>query len=76
MTRRHICQSVDGALVNWGNREWKSIAKSNNCSVDEAKRAFLTYAREGKRVIPIGDPCEGFDYQKGCPGHPVEETTK
>jgi hypothetical protein len=23
----------------------------------------------GHDVIPMGEPCEGFDYKKGCPGH-------
>lgn len=24
---------------------------------------------KGRAVIPFGKPCEGFDYQTGCPGH-------
>jgi hypothetical protein len=23
----------------------------------------------GHEVIPCGEPCKGFDYKKGCPGH-------
>lgn len=65
----HVCQSVEGALKNWKAREWKSIAKSNGVTVAEAKEAFWEYMREGKRVIPIGEACEGFSYQTGCPGH-------
>lgn len=65
----HICQSVEGALKNWGISEWKSIYRSNNCTVKQAKKAFKEYLAEGKRVIPIGY-CDNFSYVDGCMGHP------
>lgn len=67
--RHHLCQSVEGALKNWGVREWKSIARENGLSIAECQSVFRQYLREGIRVIPIGDECEGFNYQTGCPGH-------
>lgn len=74
MKRRiHICQSVEGALKNWKKSEWKSLAKSNNCTIDEVKEYFWQCMREGKRVIPIGEPCEGFSFQDGCPGHEIKD---
>lgn len=27
---------------------------------------------KGKRVLPMGERCEGFDDVTGCPGHPCE----
>lgn len=38
-------------------------------------RDFLKLQQaKGRRVLPMGDDeCEGFDYQTGCPGHPIEE---
>lgn len=69
----HICQSVEGALKNWKKSEWKSLAKSNNCTIDEVKEYFWQCMREGKRVIPIGEPCEGFSFQDGCPGHEIKD---
>lgn len=70
----HVCQSVEGAIRNWDKRTWNSLAKSNNTSVDEIKERFWSYMRDGIKVIPIGEPCEGFSYQTGCPGHEkVEE---
>jgi hypothetical protein len=27
----------------------------------------------GWKVIPVGDKCEGFSYETGCPGHPTPE---
>lgn len=71
---RHVCQSVEGALKNWTLREWESIARENKMTISEAKECFWSYLREGKLVIPFGDPCEGFDYKKGCPGHKIGET--
>ena len=70
---RHICQSVDGALSNWTMKEWKSVAKENNLTVAELKDVFRKYKADGKRVIPLGEPCEGFSYWSGCPGHEVDE---
>jgi hypothetical protein len=29
---------------------------------------------QGKRVLPMGQACDGFSYLTGCPGHPVAET--
>lgn len=70
----HICQSVEGALKFWKTKEWKHVARENGISPEEAKEIFWGYLREGKRVIPLGEPCVGFDYQTGCPGHEKEET--
>jgi len=71
ITNYHICQSVEGALKNWTMREWRSIAKENNCTIDQAKETFWQYLREGKLVIPIGEPCNNFSYKTGCTGHVV-----
>jgi len=65
----HICQSVSGALKNWSKKEWESVAKHNKMTADALKERFRIYEFEGKRVIPLGEPCEGFSYQDGCPGH-------
>lgn len=68
-TTIHICQSVSGAIKNWDKKTWQAIAKDNNMTVEAIKERFRIYEFEGKKVIPIGDPCEGFSYQDGCPGH-------
>lgn len=76
----HVCQSVDGAIKNWGPREWKSLAQSNNMTIAAVKEQFRIMQFEGKKVIPIGEPCDGFSYQDRCPGHEeldsVIESTK
>jgi hypothetical protein len=74
MKRRiHLCQSVEGALKNWGKAEWASVAKSSKCTIEELKQEFWDMHSKGIRVIPVDPTCEGFDYQKGCPGHEVKD---
>lgn len=70
--RFHICISIEGALKNWKNSEWKHIAKQNNCTVADVKNYFVESLKEGKRVLPFGEPCEGFSYETGCPGHELQ----
>lgn len=72
MYRTHICQSIEGALRNWKSAEWKHVAKENNITVEEAKDWFWKMFSEGKRVLPIGEECEDFSYQTGCPGHEIK----
>jgi len=74
MTRTiHICQSIQGALKNWEPRIWRRVARDNNITVRNLKNVFQHYLDEGKKVLPIHGPCEGFSYQDGCPGHEVVE---
>lgn len=74
MVRRiHVCQSIEGALRNWSKRDWKSLAKSNGITADEAMDYFWEQHAMGRKVLPIGEPCEGFSYQDGCPGHETSQ---
>ena len=65
----HICQSIDGALKNWDKNIWKLAFPETDWRV--SKKWFELQKHEGKKVIPSGEPCEGFSYQTGCPGHEV-----
>lgn len=75
-TTFHLCQSITGPLANWGKREFKQatewIRKSDGSkyTADEVRAAFVDELTQGHEVIPIGEPCEGFSYKTGCPGHP------
>ncbi len=77
-TTFHVCQSIAGPLANWGHGQWLDAtsymtrADGSRYSVDELRAAFVEELRQGHEVIPIGEPCEGFSYKTGCPGHPVE----
>jgi len=75
----HMCQSVEGPLLNWTTRDWKQATKwmtrddGSKMTAMELKAAFVELLGEGKKVIPLGKPCEGFSYETGCPGHPAED---
>ncbi len=69
----HMCLDVRGALANWSDREMRGVFKDKDgrvLSVREAKDFLMDEIAKGHRVIPIGD-CDAFDFETGCPGHPV-----
>ena len=74
-TTYHVCQSVRGALLNWTKRDWANNLRHDDgrrCTPDEAKMFMLDQLAQGREVIPLTNPpCEGFDYKKGCQGHPT-----
>jgi hypothetical protein len=64
----HMRINVRGVL-NWGKRDMARIMGTR--TGDEARDLLLDELQRGHAVIPIGEPCEGFDYSGGgCPGHP------
>ena len=75
MARRivHMNLSVTGALMNWRPRDYRNVFQHPDgryMDGREAKRALLEELAKGHLCIPIGGPCEGFDYGGGgCPGH-------
>jgi hypothetical protein len=69
----HMCQSIEGALKNWSPSQWKAVARDNKLTVAQVKSEFRHYLREGKRVLPLSNDCEGFDYENGCPGHEIND---
>ena len=74
----HMCMDVRGALLNWSDREMEGVFKHNNgrpMSAYEAKTFLMDEIAKGHKVIPCV-PCDNFDYQTGCGGHPVEEPAK
>jgi hypothetical protein len=77
MTRTiHVCLSVRGALMSWTNRDFVNLIKHDDgrtMTTDEAKSALMDELAKGHEVLPFGEPCEGFSYRTGCPGHDVPE---
>jgi hypothetical protein len=69
----HLCLDVRGCLANWSNRDLAGIFTTDDgkrrLSADEAKQALMDEIAAGHAVIPYG-PCNNFDYQQGCMGHP------
>lgn len=75
MTRIHCCMNVEGALRAEArsrrrlNRSGFTRDDGSDATREEAIEYLKACRNEGKRVIPLGGPCVGFDFTSGCPGH-------
>lgn len=70
----HMCVDISGVL-RWPDKDLGKLFtdESGNYSDGRMVRDWLKLQlAHGKRVLPMGKACEGFSYQDGCPGHPVE----
>lgn len=38
-------------------------------TVVDLRRALVECLEAGVKCLPVGQPCEGFSYRTGCPGH-------
>lgn len=71
---RHMSMSIQGFLNNYKYRNCDGIATDddgNPISGREFKAYLRKCLKKGWRLIPMGNDCEGFDHQNGCPGHPL-----
>jgi hypothetical protein len=68
---------IQGFLMNHTKkRDYERMFRRDDgryMTATEAKATLLSELASGKRMLPFGD-CDGFDFQTGCPGHPVEES--
>lgn len=67
----HLSLDVRG-LLGWPDAELRRLICGDDCkpaSGFEARSWLLDHLRGGRRVLPIGEPCDGFSYETGCPGH-------
>ena len=75
----HMCVSVRGAIGNLQRSRAKmapgmSHAGGRPMTRLEAIDALFDELEKGHKVLPMGEPCEGFDYSGGgCPGHETED---
>lgn len=75
-TTFHMCLDVRGVLTNWKARQLTGMFKRADgkpSTAEETRAALLDALAAGKTVLPLGKPCEGFDYTTGCPGHEADE---
>lgn len=66
----HICVDIRG-LLKKSDRELKGWITDDSGKVltpKQARRELMLELDKGRLVLPTA-PCEGFDYQDGCPGH-------
>jgi hypothetical protein len=74
-TTHHMCLDIRGAL-SLPDRKLKGWFRHDDGRLmqpREVREALMDALAEGKRVLPMGGPCDGFDYQHGCPGHPAPD---
>jgi len=66
----HCCLDIRGAL-RWPLRRLRGMFRIDGraCSGAQAREILLDHLSQGRRVLPMGEPCEGFSYETGCPGH-------
>ena len=73
---RHMCLDIEGALRYHGKRSMRGLIKEDNGAewTDKMVRDYLKEClAKGWKVLPFSKDCEGFDYQRGCPGHLINE---
>lgn len=75
----HMSLSVRGAL-RWPKRKLRIFtdpATGRPADPDAAREWLMDQLALGHEVIPLtGEPCEGFDFKTGCPGHRKPEPTR
>lgn len=67
----HNCLDVAGCLRR-STRELTGLFKRHSgapVTGYQARQYLLAQQAKGVRVLPVGEPCAGFSYQTGCPGH-------
>lgn len=74
----HCCISVRGMLKTASRKQLAAMFRDPQTgarlTADQAKDQLLDQLAAGREVLPLGPPCDGFDYAGGgCPGHDHEE---
>lgn len=72
----HVCLDIRGAL-RWSRRRLARLFRTEDgrryMTAAEAHETLCDELAKGRKVLPLGEPCEGFSYQTGCQGHPTPE---
>ena len=73
---RHMCSDIRGMLEYYRRRKMTKVFKDavtgRSLSDSEARDFLYDCLAKGWKVIPLA-PCDNFDYQEGCKGHPVPD---
>ena len=71
-TIRHMALDIEGFMSTAKYpRQYKHMFKHDDgrtMTAEEARAELFRQLRMGRKLIPMG-PCEGFDFENGCPGH-------
>ena len=71
-TTHHMCVDIAGVL-RWPDKDLCRLFKDDDGSKKPGRvvRDWLKLQlAQGKRVLPMGEKCEGWSDVDGCPGHP------
>lgn len=71
-TTHHTCLDIRGAIRNGKKFLWTGMFLHDDgrkMNAAEAMETLLDELSKGRKVLPVGEPCEGFSYDTGCPGH-------
>lgn len=74
----HIHVDIRSALIDMSDEDLVGMITAKGGGQMEAwqiKSALLDELLAGRKVLPVDDACEGFDYVTGCPGHLETSTT-
>jgi hypothetical protein len=73
MTSYHLCMSLEGA-IRQSDKELRGMFQfpgGGDMTPHQARQAFRIQLMKGHRVMPLS-PCDNFDPQTGCKGHPED----
>jgi len=70
----HVSVNVRGALLaplSEQRRVYDTLTTEGRpcASVEEYRGVLADLLADGIKRLPMGQPCEGFSYETGCPGH-------
>lgn len=77
----HCHVSVPGLLTQDGHSLRRTMGTflydgRHPRNVAEYRSMLAELLADGIKCLPVGEPCEGFSYQTGCPGHETGEAMK
>lgn len=67
----HCVLDIQGVL-DWPSARLVGLFRHSDgrvATAEEARAQLRDLLAEGKAMLPLGGPCDGFSYKTGCPGH-------
>ena len=67
----HVSLDIRGYLAGVSDAELAKVFVQDGVPVParEARLYLLDQLSLGRKQLPVGPMCEGFSFEKGCPGH-------
>lgn len=73
----HMSVNLAGLLRNYKGKKINIMQDDNGRELSDAEARLHIYnlQMQGHKLMCCSSNCEGFDpFEKGCPGHPVNES--